>query len=146
MRAELVIPADKKKRRKDPDPSDDPSSHGEGSRGKGSKRREEDKKKKKRRKKDKKDKKRKRKDSRPSHSSSTPSSSELDLYGKEAQKYESLVEKSRRHPGKLLRSGLEQMSRYLAQRVGEDAVAESWRTRRSMRTSARYYSTNTHLR
>lgn len=42
-------------------------------------------------------------------------------------KYEALMEKSRRHPGKLLRSGLEQMSRFLAQRVGEGAVAESWR-------------------
>ena len=127
VRAELVIPADKKKRKKDPDPSDDPSSPGEGKRGRRSKKRDEDKKKRKKSKKDKKDKKRKKKDSRPSTSSSTSGASEVDLYGKEAQKYESLVEKSRRHPGKLLRSGLEQMARFLAQRVGEDAVAESWR-------------------
>ena len=31
---------------------------------------------------------------------------------------------------RLLKSGLEQMSRFLAQRVGEHAVAESWRDQR----------------
>ena len=123
-----MIPAEKnrgkKRRRNDPEPSDDPSSSGGGRGGRKPKKKDDEKKKKKKRRKEKK---KRRKDSRSSSSSSSGASSEVDLYGKEAQKYEPLVEKSRRHPGKLLRSGLEQMSRFLAQRVGEDAVAESWR-------------------
>lgn len=112
----------RKRRRQDPDPSDDPSSHGGGKKGKKDRKRSEDDKKK-RRSKRKDGRRRRKKDSRSS-SSGSDSSSEVDLYG---QKYEALMEKSRRHPGKLLRSGLEQMSRFLAQRVGEGAVAESWR-------------------
>ena len=129
VRAELVIPVAKdkqrKRRRQDPDPSDDPSSHGGGKKGKKDRKRSEDDKKKRRSKK--KDGRRKRKKDSRSSSSSSGSSSEVDLYGKDSQKYEALMEKSRRHPGKLLRSGLEQMSRFLAQRVGEGAVAERWR-------------------
>lgn len=129
VRAELVIPVAKdkqrKKRKRDPDPSDDPSSHGGGKKGKKDRKRSEDDKKKRRSKR--KDVKKKRKKDSRSSSSSSGSSSEVDLYGKDSQKYEALMEKSRRHPGKLLRSGLEQMSRFLAQRVGEGAVAESWR-------------------
>eukprot|EP00434_Breviolum_minutum_P042652 symbB.v1.2.037977.t1/scaffold5766.1/size23849/1 len=128
-RAELVIPVAKdkqrKRRRQDPDPSDDPSSHGGGKKGKKDRKRSEDDKKK-RRSKRKDGRRRRKKDSRSS-SSGSDSSSEVDLYGKDSQNYEAFMEKSRRHPGKLLRSGLEQMSRFLAQRVGEGAVAESWR-------------------
>ena len=53
------------------------------------------------------------------------------MYGKETAKYESLVEKARRHPGRLLRSGLEQMNKFLAARSGaEGSASVSWRDQR----------------
>ena len=115
-------------------PSSDPdsSSPGGGKKGKKKRKRSDSKKKqekKKKRKKEKKKKKKKKKDKKSS-SSSTADSQE-DLYGKETAKYESLVEKSRRNPGRLLRSGLEQMSKYLAARTGgEGGPTVSWRDQR----------------
>lgn len=69
-----------------------------------------------------------RKRDRRSSSSSKSSNSQDDLYGHETSKYESLVEKARRHPGRLLRSGLEQMAKFLAARAGSEGEPEgSWR-------------------
>lgn len=66
-----------------------------------------------------------------SSSSRSSRSSEDEIYGKETAKYESLMEKAKRHPGKLLRSGLEQMSRFMNTRSGDDlAPSVSWREQR----------------
>ena len=122
-------------RRDKGDPSSDPDSSSSGGGKKGKKKRkrsssssEDSKKKQDKRKKRKKEKKRKK--DKKSSGSSTADSQE-DLYGKETAKYESLVEKSRRNPGRLLRSGLEQMSKYLAARTGgEGGPTVSWRDQR----------------
>lgn len=84
---------------------------------------------------DEKGKKKRRKEKKKKKSSSSRSSRSLDsqedLYGKETAKYESLVEKARRHPGRLLRSGLEQMNKFLAARSGaEGSASMSWRDQR----------------
>eukprot|EP00434_Breviolum_minutum_P037625 symbB.v1.2.033370.t1/scaffold4139.1/size44681/1 len=65
---------------------------------------------------------------RGSSSGSRSSNSQDDLYGHETSKYESLVEKAKRHPGRLLRSGLEQMSKFMAARAGSEGEPErAWR-------------------
>lgn len=65
---------------------------------------------------------------RGSSSRSKSSKSQDDLYGHETSKYESLVEKAKRHPGRLLRSGLEQMSKFMAARAGSEGEPEgAWR-------------------
>ena len=46
-------------------------------------------------------------------------SSDGSLYGDDKAKHTPLAEKARRHPGRLLRSGLEEMGKYLARRLGE---------------------------
>ena len=117
------------------DPSSDPNDSGSGGGKKGKKKRKRSsssssagKKKDDRKKKRKKEKKKRK--SKESTSSSSADSKE-DLYGKETAKYESLVEKSKRNPGRLLRSGLEQMSKYLAARTGgEGGPTVSWRDQR----------------
>ena len=120
VRASHIVPVEKKKKRKKPsDDGDDGSSSGrEGKRNKQSKKKEVKKKddeKKKRKKKKKKD------SSGGGGSSGSSSDTDENLYGKDAQKYQSLMQKSRRNPGKLLRKGLEQMSQYLVARVGDSA-------------------------
>ncbi len=134
----VIAPAkDTKKgaRKEKGDPSSDPDSSSPGGGKKGKKKRKRsssssmDSKKKHEKKKRRKREKKKKKDKKSS-SSSTADSQE-DLYGKETAKYESLVEKSRRNPGRLLRSGLEQMSKYLAARTGgEGGPTVSWRDQR----------------
>ena len=65
---------------------------------------------------------------RSSSERSSTVSSQADLYGRETSKYESLMEKARRHPGRLLRSGLEQMAKFMAARAGsEGAPSCAWR-------------------
>ncbi len=140
VRASNVIAPDKSRKRKrgGGDPSSDPdSSSSKGKKKKG----DEDKKKKKmkkdkdgeprrarsseKRKKRRKDKKR---DRRSSSSSRSSRASDDEIYGRETAKYESLMEKAKRHPGKLLRSGLEQMSRFMNTRSGDDlGPSVSWR-------------------
>lgn len=128
---------EKKRRRGHGDPGGDPSSSSDG-RGRGHKKqgrkdsRSPRREAKRKRSKDE-DKKRKRsgrthKRGRRSSSSSKTSNSQDDLYGHETSKYESLVEKAKRHPGRLLRSGLEQMAKFLAARAGSEGEPEgSWR-------------------
>ena len=80
-----------------------------------------------------KDRKRRR---RTSSASSTRSdggdSSEGSLYGKDRHKHTPLAEKAKKKPGRLLKSGLEEMSKYLARRLGEGSsdVGTSWREQR----------------
>ena len=131
VRASHLVPLEKKKKRKKPsDDGDDSSSSGKG----GKKKKGPDKKKSKKEKAG--DKQRKKKKKRKGSSGGRSSSSEStdtdeDLYGKDAQRYQSLLQKAKKRPGKLLKKGLEQMSQYLAARVGEtDDVAESWRDQR----------------
>lgn len=109
-----------KERRKrpggDPDPSDDDydgKGRGGGRRGRSRSRRKRSR--------------RGRKNSRSDSRSSTRDSDE-DFYGREARKFASLVEKAKKKPGKLLRSGLTEMGRYLQGRLGEAGELEgSWR-------------------
>ena len=82
-------------------------------------------------------KRRKRKEKKRSTSSSRSrtrgeESSEGSLYGTDKAKHTPLAEKARRHPGRLLRSGLEEMGKYLARRLGEGDkdVGVSWREQR----------------
>lgn len=65
------------------------------------------------------DEKKRKKRKRSSSSSRETSNSDEDFYGRESRKFASLLEKAQKHPGKLLRSGLEQMGRYMASRVGD---------------------------
>ena len=60
---------------------------------------------------------------RSSSSSKSSGGSDEDFYGKESRKFASLLQKAQKHPGKLLRSGLEEMNRYLVARSGEDNQA-----------------------
>ena len=80
----------------------------------------------------KKRKKKKKKSADSSSSGDGSSKSEDGFYGKGASRYESLAEKARRHPGRLLRSGLEQMAKYVAARGGDghEAGVASWRDQR----------------
>ena len=131
VRASHLVPLEKKKKRKKPsDDGDDSSSSGRG----GKKKKGSDKKKPKKEKASDKQRKKKkrRKDSSGERSSNSRSTdTDEDLYGKDAQRYQSLLQKAKRRPGKLLKKGLEQMSQYLAARVGEtEDVAESWRDQR----------------
>lgn len=137
----MIAPEKSRRKRK---PRGDPSSDPDPSSEDGKKRKEDDPKKKKR--KSRKDnessshsgekkhgRKRKRRHKKKDKSSSSRSSrsSEDEIYGKETAKYESLMEKAKRHPGKLLRSGLEQMSRFMNTRSGDDlAPSVSWREQR----------------
>lgn len=132
------VKIDRKKPKRDKgDPSSDPDDSGDGGGKKGGKKRKRSSssssatRAKKDKKLKKKIKEKKKKKGKGSSSSSTSGDSKDDLYGKETAKFESLVEKSRRHPGRLLRSGLEQMSKYLAARTGnEGGPAVSWRDQR----------------
>ena len=118
LRASLVVPQKERKRRPggDPDPSDDDDDgkgRGGGRRGRSRSRRKRSR--------------RGRKNSRSDSRSSTRDSDE-DFYGREARKFASLVEKAKKRPGKLLRSGLTEMGRYLQGRLGEAGELEgSWR-------------------
>ena len=76
---------------------------------------------------------RRRRDSSRTRSQSEQSqSSDGSLYGRQSRKYEPLSEKARKKPGRLLKTGLEEMSKFLARRLGEDAreVGETWRQQR----------------
>lgn len=129
VRAVHLVPVQKRKRKRKPDDGDD----GDSSSSKGDKKKKPSKKKgKKERDEDKKKKKKKKRGSSSGRSSSDSSQdSDEDLYGKDSQKYQSLLQKAKKRPGKLLRKGLEQMSQYLAARVGEsDDVGETWREQR----------------
>ena len=132
VRGEGVIAPDKEKKKRKKKDRGDPSSDPESS---GSKkgRKDPDKKRKERRNKQQSDsddekqrEPRKRRRHRRKHrrrSSSEHSStvsSQADLYGRETSKYESLMEKARRHPGRLLRSGLEQMAKFMSARAGSE--------------------------
>ena len=59
-------------------------------------------------------------------------SSEGSLYGQDKSRHTPLAEKARKRPGRLLKSGLEEMSKYLARRLGEGSreVGSSWREQR----------------
>ena len=84
-------------------------------------------------KKKKKDKKKRR---RPTTSTSSKSedegSSAGSLYGKDKHRHTPLADKAKKRPGRLLKSGLEEMSKYLARRLGEGSheVGSSWRDQR----------------
>ena len=108
LRGALVVPPKKKKKKKkgSSDPSSS-SSSGAGKKRKSKRDRSSDKKRKKKR--------RKRSDS----SSQGTTDSDDDFYGRESRKFASLLEKAQKQPGKLLRSGLEEMGRYMASRVGD---------------------------
>ena len=136
----MIAPEKSKRKRR---PGGDPSSDPDPSSGDGKKKKDDDpRKKKKTRNEDdgssrsgekkplrKRRKKHRKKDK--SSSSRSSRSSEDEIYGKETAKYESLMEKAKRHPGKLLRSGLEQMSRFMNTRSGDDlAPSVSWREQR----------------
>ena len=130
LRATHLVPAQKRKKKKKP--SDDGDGDSSSSQG-GKKKRPSKKKEKKEKDEEKKKKKKKKKAGSSSGGTSSNSSldSDEDLYGKDAQKYQSLLQKAKRRPGKLLRKGLEQMSQYLAARVGEsEDVGETWRDQR----------------
>ena len=126
-----------KKRRGSGDPGSDPSSSSDSRKGgkKDDKKKRASRSPQKRRRGDKhkKDSKRKkkaptRKGGKKSSSGSRSSNSQDELYGHETSKYESLVEKAKRNPGRLLRSGLEQMAKFLAARAGSEGELEgSWR-------------------
>lgn len=142
VRASKVIAPEMSRRKRKPggDPSSDPDPSSED----GKKRKDDEpRKKKKKLRKDnessshsgekKHGRRRKRRHKKKDKSSSSRSSrsSEDEIYGKETAKYESLMEKAKRHPGKLLRSGLEQMSRFMNTRSGDDlAPSVSWREQR----------------
>ena len=87
-------------------------------------------------KKDKKKKKDKKRRRRPSTTTSSKSedegSSAGSLYGKEKHRHVPLADKAKKRPGRLLKSGLEEMSKYLARRLGEGSheVGSSWRDQR----------------
>ena len=143
VRASKVIAPEKSRKRKrgGGDPGSDPDSSSDGDK---KKKEQGDKKKKKDRKskddepkrgrsseKRKKKRKERKKDRRSSSSTRSSRVSEDEIYGRETAKYESLMEKAKRHPGKLLRSGLEQMSRFMNTRSGDDlAPSVSWREQR----------------
>lgn len=128
-----------KKRKRDGDPGDGSEPSSDGGRGKDDSERnkrprrgdwlspsvKEEKKKKRRRR-------RRRRSSRSSSSPDASTKSEDGFYGKGSSRYESLAEKARRHPGKLLRSGLEQMAKYVAARSGDghETGVSSWREQR----------------
>ena len=123
VRAALVVPPRRRKRKRNPD--DSPGSSGGSKRGSG---RDKDKKRKKKHERDDSREKRRR---RRSSSSKSSGGSDEDFYGKESRKFASLLQKAQKHPGKLLRSGLEEMKRYLVARSGEDNQAGvSWRNQR----------------
>lgn len=128
-----------KKRKRDGDPGDGSEPSSDGGRGKDDSERnkrprrgdwlspsvKEEKKKKRRRR-------RRRRSSRSSSSPDASTKSDDGFYGKGSSRYESLAEKARRHPGKLLRSGLEQMAKYVAARSGDghETGVSSWRDQR----------------
>ena len=130
-RASHIFPVGGKKKEKHRgDPSDDPgssSSHG----GKGKKDRSDRKKDKKKVKADRRNKKRDRSGSTSSKSGSSEDS-QAAFYGKDTTRYESLAEKARKQPGTLLKSGLIQMSKFLAVRTGgtDEEAGRSWRDQR----------------
>ena len=130
VRASLVVPP-KKEKKKDKRKKEESRSDRRGKRG-----RSKERKKKKDKHKDKKerDKKRKRRTQRSSRSSSRSSSSETGslerLYGKETKKFDTLAEKARKHPGRLLQVGLEEMRKYMLARTGESGTEQSWRQQR----------------
>lgn len=68
--------------------------------------------------------KRERKRRRDSRSSSSHSSSETGslekIYGKETKKFDTLAEKARKHPGRLLQGGLEEMRKYMLAGLEKD--------------------------
>ena len=118
VRGSLVVPPKKKKKKKKKKGSSDPSSSSSSGAGK----------RKKKSKKDKDGEKKRRKKKRSSSSSRETSDSDEDFYGRESRKFASLLEKAQKQPGKLLRSGLEQMGRYMASRVGDgQGGGASWR-------------------
>ena len=106
IRGSRVVPPRrrKKKKRGSSDPSSSSSKRGD---------------KKRKEKKSKDDEKKRKKRRRSTSSSRGTSDSDEDFYGRESRKFASLLEKAQKHPGKLLRSGLEQMGRYMASRVGD---------------------------
>ena len=129
VRAALVVPPKKEKktkRRKDEKKSDHRNKRGR-SKEKRSKKEKKDRKSKDR-------KKRTRKRRKSSRSSSLGSSSETGslekLYGKETKKFDTLAEKAKKNPGRLLRGGLEEMRKYMQARVGEERTEQSWRQQR----------------
>ena len=140
LRASKVIAPEKVKKRKRPggDPSSDPESSGDGDKKKKKedrkdkkKKKEKDEKKRHSRSPEKRRSRRRRSKKKAKSSSSRSSRSEDEIYGRETAKYESLMEKAKRHPGKLLRSGLEQMGRFMNARSGDDlAPSVSWREQR----------------
>ena len=123
---------DRRRRRQGGDPGDGPSSSSGKGQPKKSKRgewlspppKEERRRKRKKRK--------KKSSGRGSSGDSGSSKSEDGFYGRGSSKFESLAEKARRHPGRLLRSGLEQMAKYVAARSGDghEAGIASWREQR----------------
>lgn len=123
VRAALVVPPRRKRRRHNPD--DSPGSSGGSKRGSG---RDRDRRRKDRKRDDSRGRRRRR---RSSSSSKSSGGSDEDFYGKESRKFASLLQKAQKHPGNLLRSGLEEMNRYLVARSGEDNQAGgSWRNQR----------------
>ena len=128
-RASHIFPVGGKKKKQRGDPSDDPgSSSSHGGKGKKDKDRKKDKKKAKA---DRRNKKRDRSGSTSSKSGSSEDS-QAAFYGKDTARYESLAEKARKQPGTLLKSGLIQMSKFLAVRTGgtDEEAGRSWRDQR----------------
>ena len=130
VRASLVVPP-KKEKKKDKRKKEESRSDRRGKRGRS---KERMKKKDKHKDKKERDKKRKRRKQRSSRSSSRSSSSETGslerLYGKETKKFDTLAEKARKHPGRLLQGGLEEMRKYMLARTGESGTEQSWRQQR----------------
>lgn len=125
-RASHIFPVGGKKKKQRGDPSDDPgSSSSHGGKGKKDKDRKKDKKKAKA---DRRNKKRDRSGSTSSKSGSSEDS-QAAFYGKDTARYESLADK---FPGTLLKSGLIQMSKFLAVRTGgtDEEAGRSWRDQR----------------
>ena len=84
-------------------------------------------------KKRKKEKKRRRRATSSSSSrSDEEASSAGSLYGKDKHRHTPLADKAKKKPGRLLKSGLEEMAKYLARRLGEGSheVGSSWRLQR----------------
>ena len=136
LRASLVVPP-KKDKRKEKRRRDERNAERRNKRGrskeKKKRRADKDKVKKEKRDSDRK-RQRERKRRRGSRSSSSHSSSETGslekIYGKETKKFDTLAEKARKHPGRLLQGGLEEMRKYMAARVGEGQAEQSWRQQR----------------
>ena len=84
------------------------------------------------RKKDKDRKRRRKSSSSSSTKSGGDGSSEGSLYGRDRHRHTPLAEKAKKRPGRLLKSGLEEVAKYLARRLGEGScdVGSSWRQQR----------------